>query len=97
MDIFTRSGFKTGQKAQDSLVAKSYKHQGALPRPPLLRRALPSREPCPAGSLALRQKPSRGENRPKKNLLVTQKRLQILKEERIPSSDLVLLFPNCEF
>ena len=43
-------------------------------------------------------KPSRaGENRPQKNLLVTQKRLQILKEERIPSSDLVLLFPNCEF
>ena len=34
---------------------------------------------------------------PKKNLLVTQWRLQILKEEIIPSSDLVLLFPNCEF
>ena len=54
MDIFTRSGFKTRQKAQDSLVAKSYKHQGALP-PTLapaesraLRGALPCGESCPA-------------------------------------------------
>ena len=38
-----------------------------------------------------------GKTRQKMNLLVTQWRLQILKEERIPSSDLVLLFPNCEF
>ena len=54
-----------------------------------------------AGSLALRgvlpcdRNPAEG-NRQKINLLVTQWSLQILKEERIPSSDLVLLFPNCE-
>ena len=68
MDIFRRSGFETGQKAEDSLVAKSYKHQGALPPTPApaeslaLRGALPCGESCPAtetqqGKIAKRKPP----------------------------------------